>query len=269
MFKYVPARAVLPFRTSVRSAVQSTQDKNRLQAAKDKEKKKQLKDELKFKALEEPINHPLHMPILKALRILRAFETGIPAEKSTISCQIYVRQEQGAAPILAKVDIPFPVHRKTNPIIFTTHPHVIEEMKKVGIKTVGGKELIEKFISQELLPSSFTHAFATTEIAPQLKSVARILGPAGLQPTAKKGTVTDDVKAILDVVNSFQIKQRDYNIGFPVGDCSFTDVQIMSNLKAVSDAIYEKIDPNAKKRTRLGYCYITTSRSPGLVIDFK
>lgn len=266
MFRSLPARRVLPFRTSVRTIVHSKEEKSRLQKEKDKEKKKQLKDELKFKALEDPIDHPLHMPILKALRILRAIEVGRP---TTISCSIYVRQEQGAAPLQAKVDIPFPVKRKTNPVVFTSHPHVVEEMKKAGILTVGGKDLIEKFVSQELLPSAFTHAFATPEMVPYLKSVARILGPAGLQPTAKKGTVTDDAKAILDVVNSFQIRQRDNNISFPVGDCSFSDVQILSNLKAVSDAIYSKIDPNAKKRTRLGYCYMTTARSPGLVIDFK
>lgn len=115
----------------------------------------------------------------------------------------------------------------------------------------------------------FTHAFATQEMAPHLKSVARILGRAGLQPTAKKGTITDDVNTILDVMRSFQIKQKENHISFPVGNCTFSDSQIMSNLKAISDEIHSKIDANTTKKTRLGYCYIGTANSPGLVIDFK
>ncbi|AOW29449.1 hypothetical protein MG5_03966 [Candida albicans P57072] len=269
MFKYIPARSILPYRTSIRTAVTSKDLKTHLQKEKDKEKKRKLRQELKFNALDNPIDHPLHMPIAKALNILRSLEVGKPADKTTISCNIYVRQEQGAAPISGKVDIPFPVQRKTKPVVFTTQQPVIEELKKAGIETFGGRELLDKFINQELTPDMFTHAFATQEMAPHLKSVARILGRAGLQPTAKKGTITDDVNTILDVMRSFQIKQKENHISFPVGNCTFSDSQIMSNLKAISDEIHSKIDANTTKKTRLGYCYIGTANSPGLVIDFK
>jgi ribosomal protein L1 len=264
---------VLPFRTTVRTTVRTivrkSDAKARLQRQKDLEKKRQIRAEIKFNAMEENPEHPLHMSIQEALRVLRAFEAGKTPDKTTISCQLYVRQELGATPIQTKVDMPFPINRKTNPIVFTSQSHVAQAMKQAGIQNVGGKELLEKFVTKEMIPAGFTHAFATTEMTPYLKSVARILGPAGLQPTAKKGTVTDNINDILDVVNSFHIKQKDGSIAFPVGNCGFTDVQIMSNLKAISDAIHSKIDPEAKKKTRLSNCYITTSRSPGLVIDFK
>ncbi|CAX41388.1 mitochondrial ribosomal protein, large subunit, putative [Candida dubliniensis CD36] len=266
MFKYVPTRSIPAYTSSIRTAVTL---RSNLQKEKDQAKKRKLRQELKFNALDNPIDHPLHMPIAKALNILRSLEVGKPADKTTISCNIYVRQEQGAAPIQTKVDIPFPVQRKTKAVVFTTQQPVIEELKKAGIETFGGRDLLDKFLNQELTPDLFTHAFATQEMEPHLKAVARILGPAGLQPTAKKGTVTDDINTILDVIRSFQIKQKDNHISFPVGNCTFSDAQIMSNIKAISDKIYSKIDPNATKKTRLGYCYIGTANSPGLVIDFK
>ena len=279
MFKLIPLqplRRILPKCTAsptctfIRSLVHSKDTKTRLQREKDEQKKRRLRQELKFKSLENPIDHPLHMPIAEALNTIRSFEVGKPAEKTTITCNLYVRQEQGAAPLNGTVDIPFPINKKTKPLVFTTHHSIIEELLSlVDPQFLGGKELIDKFVNQELLPNDFTHVFATSEMESQLRAVARILGPAGLQPTKKKGTVTDDPQAIANILRSYQIKQKDSHITFTVGNATFSDFQIMSNLKAVSDVIFSQIDPNASKKTRLGYCFISSANSPGLVIDFK
>ncbi|KAI5956357.1 hypothetical protein KGF54_000832 [Candida jiufengensis] len=275
MFRLIPRQPIIrhvlhSVKLSQRTLVHTKEIKTQLQREKDKQKKRKLRQELKFKSLENPIEHPLHMPIAEALNTIRSFEVGKPVDKTTITCHLYVRQEQGAHPINGTVDIPYPVNKKTKPLIFTTQQSMISEIEPlVGSENIGGKELIDKFINQELLPSDFTHVFATSEMESQLRSVARILGPAGLQPTKKKGTVTDDPHSITNILRSFQIKQKDSNITFSVGNCTFSDFQIMSNLKAVSDVIFSQIDPNASKKTRLGYCYITTANSPGLVIDFK
>ncbi|EMG47720.1 MRPL1 54S ribosomal protein L1 [Candida maltosa Xu316] len=269
MFRYIPVNKVFPFRILIRSLAQAKTVKTDAQRQKDKERKYKLKQEMKMKELENPIDHPLHMPIAQALNIVRSFEVGKPVDKTTIACTISVVQEQGATPLSGTVNIPFPVQRKTKPVVFTSNQSIVEELKRHNITTVGGKDLLEKFASGEISTEGFTHAFATVEMAPQLKTVARVLGPAGLQPTAKKGTIVNNVAAIMQIISSFQYKQKENHISFPVGDCSFSDAQIMANLKAVSDSIHSQIDPNANKKTRLGYCFMTTARSPGLVIDFN
>ena len=256
--------------TQSRSIVhQSKEDKAQQIQDRNKEKKKKLREELKMKALDEPINHPLHMSIAEALNTIRSFEVGKPVDKSNISCNIYVRQEQGATPINCMLEVPHPVNVRTKPLVFTTQQQVIDDLSPhMNPEHIGGKDLVNKFLSQELSPSDFTHGFATSEFESQLKPLGRILGPLGLIPTKKKGTVIDDASEILNVLRAFRIRQRDGTISFVAGNCTFSDQQVMENLKAISDAIHAQIDPKAVKKTKLGYCYIRSANSPGLVIDF-
>ena len=124
-----------------------------------------MRQELKFNALDNPIDHPLHMPIAKALNILRSLEVGKPADKTTISCNIYVRQEQGLHQSWEK-SISHS-RAKKNQTSRLHHPAASNRrVEKAGIETFGGRELLDKFINQELTPDMFTHAFATQEMAP-------------------------------------------------------------------------------------------------------
>ncbi|CAI5760105.1 unnamed protein product [Candida verbasci] len=237
-----------------------------------KERKRKIKSDLKFKELDNLPKHPLYMPISQALNYLRSFEIGRPSKSTNIICTLFIKGEQGAIPISGTINIPFPPYRKIKPIIFTSNNEVKEVLSKTNLDImIGGNELVDKFLSQELTPDLFTHAFATPELERHLKTnLGRILGPSGLQPTAKKGTVTDDPNKILQVLNSFQIRQKDSKIDFPIGNCDFNDYQIISNLKSISEYINKIIDdPNVVKKNKLGYCYISTGRTPPLVIDFK
>ena len=143
----------------------------------------------------------------------------------------------------------YPIPRaKKNQTSRLHHPAASNRrVEKAGIETFGGRELLDKFINQELTPDMFTHAFATQEMAPHLKSVARILGRAGLQPTAK-GDYNRRRKhhpRRHEIVPD-QTKGKPHLL--PVGNCTFSDSQIMSNLKAISDEIHSKIDANTTKR---------------------
>lgn len=97
--RVLPTCTTSPTATFIRTLVHFKETKTQLQREKDKQKKRKLRQELKFKSLENPIDHPLHMPIAEALNTIRSFEVGKPADKSTITCNLYVRQEQGAAPL--------------------------------------------------------------------------------------------------------------------------------------------------------------------------
>ncbi|CAK9441595.1 mitochondrial 54S ribosomal protein uL1m [Lodderomyces beijingensis] len=257
-----------PMRTAV---TQSKEARDETRRQKDKEKKRKLKEELKFQNMEDLPDHPLHMSIADALNTIRSINIGKPAEKTNIACNLFVRQEQGASPINETINIPFPVSKKTKPVVFTSDAGFIEELKDVvDPQHIGGRELLAKFSEGKLDASAFTHAFATSDMEKDLKSVARILGPAGLMPSKKRGTVTDSPSDVLKIVRSFQIKQKNGHVSFLVGNCTFSDYQIMKNLKAISDAIHKTIDdPSTKKKTRTGHCYISSAHSPSLVIDFK
>lgn len=234
-----------------------------LAKAKSRQKAK-VKEQLRMKNLEKDYSfNPLYMPIPNAMRYLRAAEVG---NSAMVVLYLHVAQQAGAKPLAGNINFPHGMS-KFKPIVFTSDPEKIEELKKNNITHTGGKELVEKIANKEIDPDQFTHAFATPEV--DLKPIARIMGPRGLMPSAKKNTVTEDINVILGLASLTPFKQRGLNISFPVGTTSMSDAQIVENIKAASDAVYAQIDPEASKKTVLSKCFISSFQGPGLIIPFK
>lgn len=87
-------------------------------------------------------------------------------------------------------------------------------------------------------------AFATPDIVPQLASqLGRILGPRGLLPTAKKGTVSDELEPIIkENMSSVPFRQRGNSISLGVAKTHFTDKEVFQNLLAAQKASFQTID---------------------------
>ncbi|RLV90830.1 54S ribosomal protein L1 mitochondrial [Spathaspora sp. JA1] len=224
---------------------------------------------VKQKKYNSPVtSHPLYMEIPQALRYLRAFQVGQPLVKQSIYLQLSLNQEKGAHPLNGSIQFPHPVV-EFEPIVFTTQADKIEELKKNGVKYVGGAELIEQIKLKEVSIDSLTHAFATPEIVDKLKPVARMLGPKGLLPNVKKGTVTDDINKMFQLSGQLPFKQKDVLLNCIIGNCNFSDLQILENLHAASKAIYGSIDPKATKKTKVGIARLHTFQSPGIAVEFE
>ncbi|EGW31908.1 uncharacterized protein SPAPADRAFT_61015, partial [Spathaspora passalidarum NRRL Y-27907] len=172
-------------------------------------RKQQRLKQRKYKTA--PQTHPLYLPVSQALRYLRAFAVGQPNHKQKITLQMAVSQDKGAHPLNGNIQFPNPVI-DFEPIVFTTKNDKIEELTKQGIKLVGGVDLIEKIKAKELPLDSLTHAFATPEIVDRLKPLARTLGPKGLMPNVKKGTVTDDIGKMFQLSGQYPFKQKDVHL---------------------------------------------------------
>ena len=119
--------------------------------------------------------------------------------------------------------------------------------KDAGADLVGGDELIEKIKSGEI---NFEKLICTPSMMLKLSKLGKVLGPKGLMPNPKLGTVTEDIKKAVTDAKSGQIELRndkDGNIGLTIGKKSFSDDKLINNYKAVIEVLEkEKSNINIK-----------------------
>ncbi len=144
-----------------------------------------------------------------------------------------------------------------------------EEAKKAGADIVGDDEIIAKIMSGNWL--DFDVCITTPDMMGALGRCARILGPKGLMPNPKSGTVTMDVtKAIKDVkAGKVEYRLDKQNIiHVRIGKVSFGAERLQNNLTAVMDAII-KAKPSAAKGTYLKSVYLATTMGPSVKVNYQ
>ena len=131
--------------------------------------------------------------------------------------------------------------------------------KDAGADIVGGDDFIEKIKSGEL---NFEKLISTPSMMIKLSKVGKVLGPKGLMPNPKLGTVTDDLKkAISDAkLGQVQIKNdKDGNIGLSLGKKSFSDDKVIKNFTAVLDILEREKGNQTVKGDLIKNAYITST----------
>ncbi len=147
-----------------------------------------------------------------------------------------------------------------------------EEAKKAeqaGADYVGGENLINKILKEEW--TDFDVVIATPEIMPKVAKLGRILGPRGLMPSPKTGTVTRNVEqAIADAKKGrveFKVDKAG-NIHMPVGKISFEKEKLLENVYTAIDAVVRAKPPGAKGQY-IKSITLSTTMSPGVKIDIS
>lgn len=212
---------------------------------------------------------PLCMKVQDALRFLRASEAGRPRNQQTLSLTTQVVSEKGAAALNGSVSFPRPL-RETRVAVFGTDQVKLESLKsEYRLHVVGGEELVSS-IRDGKVPVDFDRAFASPDIVPLLNSqLARILGPKGVLPSIKKGTVSENLDSLLRAsLSSMPFKQKNNCVSLAIGKCSFTDKEILQNIIAVRDGLRMALSrQGAKKPSILGRTVLSSTHGPGIVID--
>jgi large subunit ribosomal protein L1 len=160
------------------------------------------------------------------------------------------------------VALPHGTGKKIRVAVFCKGEHE-KEAKNAGADLVGGLELIEKVAGGFL---EFDCAIATPEMMKDLSKLGKVLGPRGLMPSPKTGTVTNDIaKAIEDVKKGkveFRVDKQG-GIHLAVGKLSFDETKIYENASRVIEAINES-KPASVKGKFVRSLSITSSMSPGV-----
>ncbi len=154
---------------------------------------------------------------------------------------------------------------KTKKVLVVTQGAKVEEAKAAGADVVGGKEILEDIQKGWL---DFEVMIATPDMMAELGKLGRILGPKGLMPNPKTGTVTMDVAKAVQETKAGKVTYRtdkDGNVHMPIGRVSFDDEKLAENFKVIYDLLM-KSKPSSAKGTYMKNVVISTTMGPSVKI---
>ena len=168
--------------------------------------------------------------------------------------------------VRGSVSLPHGTGKAVRVVVFCKQEAQQEAAKAAGAEEVGGDELAEKIKGGW---TDFDAAVAAPDMMAVVGRLGKILGPRGLMPSPKAGTVTADVGEAVEAIKKGKIDYRvdkNANVHVPVGKASFTSDQIRENAGAVIESIL-RARPSACKGTYLKSCTMSSTMGPGFKLD--
>ncbi len=198
--------------------------------------------------------------LAEAVEVLGKFPKAKFDETVELSFRLGVDPTQGDQMVRGTTPLPNGSGKKVRVLVFTDNA---EAALKAGADHAGLADMMQK-VNEGWL--EFDVAIATTEAMKQVRTLARVLGPKGLMPNPKSGTVTDDIVAGIKAVKAGRVEfkmDKAANIGVGIGKRSFTSAQILENAQAVLEAV-SKAKPASFKGNYIKSVGISSSMSPGV-----
>ncbi len=205
-------------------------------------------------------------PLADAIDALRAFTSKKFDESLEIAIRLGIDVTKADQNIRGMLSLPNGTGKKVRVAVFTINSQ--DEAKKAGADVVGGEDLIEKVAGGEI---NFDRVIATPDMMPKMSKIARVLGPKGLMPNPKLGTVTNNVAEAVKVAKAGQIEYRAEKKGIihaGIGKMSFTTDQLVENAMALIEQL-KKVKPASSKGQYILGISIATTQGPGLKVDAK
>ena len=179
-------------------------------------------------------------------------------ESIDLSLQIYNKQKKSEINIRTSVNLPSGTGKSVK-IGVVCEEAKQKNAKDAGAEIVGGDELIEKIKTGEL---NFDKLICTSSMMPKLAKLGKVLGPKGLMPNPKLGTVSDDISTAVKNAKSGQVEIRndkDGNIGVIIGKKSFSDENLAKNFNAILDTLDKEKTNNNVKGNLIKNSFITST----------
>ena len=179
-------------------------------------------------------------------------------ESVDLSFQINNKQKKNEINIRTVVNLPGGTGKKVK-VAVVCEEAKSSEAKSAGADIVGGDDFIEKIKNGEM---NFEKLICTPAMMIKLSKLGKILGPKGLMPNPKLGSVTDDLKTAIKDAKSGQAEIRndkDGNIGVSIGKKSFTDEKLIKNFNAIVETLEKEKSNNTIKGDLIRSAYITST----------
>lgn len=218
----------------------------------------------KIKAANAKVDKTKLYPITEAIKLAK--ETSIAKFDATVEIAFNLNVDPRHADQQIRGAIVLPGGTgKTQKVLVLTKTKV-KEAEEAGANYVGAEELIQKIAKENWF--DFDVIVATPEMMAELGKIGKVLGPKGLMPNPKTGTVTVNVKKAVEEIKSGKVEYRtdkEGNIHSILGKVSFTEDKLLVNYNAILDVI-RKAKPAAVKGTYIKNISVTTTMGPGIKV---
>ena len=179
-------------------------------------------------------------------------------ESVDLSFQINNKQKKGEVNIRTVVNLPGGTGKKVK-VAVVCEDNKAQEAKDAGADIVGSDDFIEKIKNDEL---NFEKLICTPGMMVKLSKLGKVLGPKGLMPNPKLGSVSDDIKTAVTNAKSGQVEIRndkDGNIGVSIGKKSFHDDKLLKNYYAILDTLEKEKGNLTLKGDLIKNTFVTSS----------
>jgi large subunit ribosomal protein L1 len=179
-------------------------------------------------------------------------------ESIDLSFQVNNKQKKGEVNIRTVVNLPGGTGKKVK-VAVVCEDSKSKEAKDAGADLVGSDEFIEKIKGGEL---NFEKLICTPGMMIKLSKLGKVLGPKGLMPNPKLGSVSENIKQAVTDAKSGQAEIRndkDGNIGVSIGKKSFNDDQLMKNYNVIIDTLEKEKSNNTLKGDLIKSTFVTSS----------
>jgi large subunit ribosomal protein L1 len=219
----------------------------------------------RYKKVAEKVQPEKQYPIEQACEVVVSTASAKFDETVELALRLGVDPRKAEQNVRGSVALPHGLGKTVKVVVFAKGPKA-DEAKAAGADEVGAEDLVEKVKGGFL---DFDSVVATPDMMVQVGKVGKILGPKGLMPSPKIGTVTFDVGETVRAIKAGRAEYRVEKTGIvhvPVGKASFGKDKIHDNLQALLAAI-NKAKPQTSKGVFLKSASICTTMGPGVAID--
>ena len=224
-----------------------------------------IKRSKRYRAAAEKVGAPRLHPFAEALSTLK----GLPATKFdqtvTLSFRLGVDPRQSDQMVRGTCPLPHGSGKSVRVLVFAEGA-AAEAARAAGAEFVGYKDMVEKCVGGF---QDFDVAIATPACMAEVRKLGKVLGPRGLMPNPKTGTVTDDTAKAVQEVKAGRVEfklDKNGNISVPVGKLSFSEQALLENGTAVIDAIV-KSRPSSARGRFVENITLASTMSPGVRVD--
>ena len=219
----------------------------------------------RIRSAREAIERMKLYPIDEAVKLVKERAKAKFDETIEVAMNLGVDPRQTDQNVRGVVNLPNGTGRSARVAVFAKGAKA-EEAKKAGADIVGAEDLAEKVNAGQI---DFDRCIATPDMMPLVGRLGKVLGPRGLMPNPKVGTVTNDLPAAIKAQKGGAVEFRVEKAGIVqagIGKASFTAEQLAQNIRALADAV-AKSKPSGVKGTFIRRVAISSTMGPGVRVE--
>ena len=219
----------------------------------------------RFKKANEGVDTAKSYDVAEAVKLIKSRATAKFDETIELSINLGVDPKHADQMVRGVVALPSGTGRSLRVAVFAKGPKA-EEAKKAGADLVGAEDLFEIVNKGEI---NFDRCIATPDMMGLVGRLGKVLGPRGMMPNPKIGTVTMDVTSAVKGAKGGSVEFRVEKAGIVqagVGKASFSEEKLVENIKALADAV-SKAKPAGSKGTYIQRVAVSSTMGPGVKVE--